>query len=133
VLSAAGVWSVSVVFMVVLSMHVISPIRYRLIDNIEYSIVTYNSSANNTIDSLLGDLPVSSVFRFGFDKVFMDAEEIVLHPTFWGLRLAWSRLVDLGSIDSGSNPGGPTILIQLIKDIPFNLTMINVSYQKNNK
>ena len=26
----------------------------------------------------------------------------------WGLRLAWSRLVDLGSIDSGSNPGGPT-------------------------
>jgi hypothetical protein len=25
-----------------------------------------------------------------------------------GHRLAWSRLVDLGSIDSGSNPGGPT-------------------------
>ena len=24
-------------------------------------------------------------------------------------RLAWSRLVDLGSIDSGSNPGSPTI------------------------
>jgi hypothetical protein len=27
----------------------------------------------------------------------------------WGCRLAWSRLVDLGSIDSGSNPGSPTI------------------------
>ena len=26
-----------------------------------------------------------------------------------GCRLAWSRLVDLGSIDSGSNPGSPTI------------------------
>ena len=26
----------------------------------------------------------------------------------WGSRLAWSRLVDLGSIDSGSNPGSPT-------------------------
>ncbi len=25
-----------------------------------------------------------------------------------GCRLAWSRLVDLGSIDSGSNPGSPT-------------------------
>jgi hypothetical protein len=26
-----------------------------------------------------------------------------------GCRLAWSRLVDLGSIDPGSNPGSPTI------------------------
>ena len=26
-----------------------------------------------------------------------------------GCRLAWSRIVDLGSIDSGSNPGSPTI------------------------
>jgi hypothetical protein len=25
-----------------------------------------------------------------------------------GCRLAWSRLVDLGSIDPGSNPGSPT-------------------------
>ena len=25
-----------------------------------------------------------------------------------GCRLAWSRLVDLGSIDPGSNPGNPT-------------------------
>jgi hypothetical protein len=39
----------------------------------------------------------------------MDAAEILFAPTRWGLRLAWSRLVDLGSIDSGSNPGGPTI------------------------
>jgi hypothetical protein len=27
-----------------------------------------------------------------------------------GCRLAWSRLVDLGSIDPGSNPGSPTSL-----------------------
>jgi hypothetical protein len=47
-------------------------------------------------------------FLFGFDKVFMDAAEILFAPAGWGLRLAWSRLVDLGSIDSGSNPGGPT-------------------------
>jgi hypothetical protein len=47
--------------------------------------------------------------KFGVDKVFMDAEEISVAPA-WGLRLAWSRLVDLGSIDSGSNPGGPTNL-----------------------
>ena len=26
-----------------------------------------------------------------------------------GCRLAWSRLVDLGSIDPGSNPGSPTL------------------------
>ena len=26
-----------------------------------------------------------------------------------GCRLAWSRLVDLGSIDPGSNPGSPII------------------------
>ena len=32
----------------------------------------------------------------------------------WGCRLAWSRLVDLGSIDSGSNPGSPTTRISLI-------------------
>jgi hypothetical protein len=37
----------------------------------------------------------------------------------WGSRLAWSRLVDLGSIDSGSNPGSPTtkfllILVQIL-------------------
>jgi hypothetical protein len=29
----------------------------------------------------------------------------------WGCRLAWSRLVDLGSIDSGSNPGSPTTIV----------------------
>ena len=28
-----------------------------------------------------------------------------------GCRLAWSRLVDLGSIDPGSNPGSPTKLL----------------------
>ena len=28
----------------------------------------------------------------------------------WGCRLAWSRLVDLGSIDPGPNPGSPTII-----------------------
>jgi hypothetical protein len=28
-----------------------------------------------------------------------------------GCRLAWSRLVDLGSIDPGSNPGSPILFI----------------------
>jgi hypothetical protein len=36
-----------------------------------------------------------------------------------GHRLAWSRLVDLGSIDSGSNPGGPTI--NFLKEACFKL------------
>ena len=44
------------------------------------------------------------------DKVFMDLTEIMFPETLWGCRLAWSRLVDLGSIDSGSNPGSPTTL-----------------------
>jgi hypothetical protein len=35
-----------------------------------------------------------------------------LTPT-WGCRLAWSRLVDLGSIDPGSNPGSPILFIPL--------------------
>ena len=33
-----------------------------------------------------------------------------LPPQARGCRLAWSRLVDLGSIDSGSNPGSPTTI-----------------------
>ena len=32
-----------------------------------------------------------------------------------GCRLAWSRLVDLGSIDSGSNPGSPTKFIFVLR------------------
>jgi hypothetical protein len=37
----------------------------------------------------------------------------------WGCRLVWSRLVDLGSIDPGSNPGSPTTFSD------------NSNYQKN--
>jgi hypothetical protein len=41
---------------------------------------------------------------------FYGSYEIIFSATtVWGSRLAWSRLVDLGSIDSGSNPGSPTI------------------------
>ena len=37
-----------------------------------------------------------------------------------GCRLAWSRLVDLGSIDAGSNPASPTISsIPLKKQIDY--------------
>ena len=35
-------------------------------------------------------------------------EKCLNQQNSWGCRLAWSRLVDLGSIDSGSNPGSPT-------------------------
>jgi hypothetical protein len=34
-----------------------------------------------------------------------------------GCRLAWSRLVDLGSIDPGSNPGSPTTPIFILRGI----------------
>jgi hypothetical protein len=45
-------------------------------------------------------------------KVFMVPPKLSLNnQTVRGSRLAWSRLVDLGSIDSGSNPGSPTISI----------------------
>jgi hypothetical protein len=40
----------------------------------------------------------------------------------WGCRLAWSRLVDLGSIDSGSNPGSPTIIF--LKGVYFDFIFI---------
>ncbi len=39
----------------------------------------------------------------------LEHENSLKQQNSWGHRLAWSRLVDLGSIDSGSNPGGPTI------------------------
>ncbi len=46
---------------------------------------------------------------------FYGSYEIIFSATkVWGSRLAWSRLVDLGSIDSGSNPGSPTILTLLL-------------------
>jgi hypothetical protein len=44
-------------------------------------------------------------------KVFMVLAKLCFSATAWGCRLAWSRLVDLGSIDSGSNPGSPTNLV----------------------
>ena len=34
-----------------------------------------------------------------------------------GCRLAWSRLVDLGSIDPGSNPGSPTTVIMFLVEL----------------
>ena len=39
----------------------------------------------------------------------------------WGCRLAWSRLVDLGSIDSGSNPGSP-----ILNSNPFPVTLLEI-------
>ncbi len=43
----------------------------------------------------------------------------------WGSRLAWSRLVDLGSIDSGSNPGSPTTKSN------FELEIVDIKRIKN--
>ena len=40
-------------------------------------------------------------------KVFMTPLKLMFASNARGCRLAWSRLVDLGSIDSGSNPGSP--------------------------
>ena len=40
-----------------------------------------------------------------------NSENILIQKNTGGCRLAWSRLVDLGSIDSGSNPGSPTIIL----------------------
>ena len=37
-------------------------------------------------------------------------ENSLIRENTRGCRLAWSRLVDLGSIDSGSNPGSPTTI-----------------------
>jgi hypothetical protein len=42
-----------------------------------------------------------------------NSENILIQENTRGCRLAWSRLVDLGSIDSGSNPGSPTIVLNL--------------------
>ena len=40
-----------------------------------------------------------------------------------GCRLVWSRLVDLGSIDPGSNPGSP--ILDLIFGDFFEITILN--------
>ena len=44
-----------------------------------------------------------------------------------GCRLVWSRLVDLGSIDPGSNPGSPIILIIFSVELRF-LRELHVSF-----
>jgi hypothetical protein len=47
-------------------------------------------------------------FGGGLAKVFMMLAKLCFAVSARGCRLAWSRLVDLGSIDPGSNPGSPT-------------------------
>ena len=42
------------------------------------------------------------------DDDLVNHKNSLIQQSKWGSRLAWSRLVDLGSIDSGSNPGSPT-------------------------
>ena len=44
-------------------------------------------------------------------KLSFSATRFRINGKSRGCRLAWSRLVDLGSIDPGSNPGSPTISI----------------------
>ena len=41
-------------------------------------------------------------------------ESSLIQENTRGCRLAWSRLVDLGSIDSGSNPGSPIQISELV-------------------
>ncbi len=47
------------------------------------------------------------------------SENSLIQQNTRGCRLAWSRLVDLGSIDSGSNPGSPTIILNLLLESVF--------------
>ena len=49
-----------------------------------------------------------SEFGGSLAKVFMMLAKLCFAVSARGCRLAWSRLVDLGSIDPGSNPGSPT-------------------------
>ncbi len=57
---------------------------------------------------------ISDQNNFGMAKVFMVHAKLSFLllkleklPRKRGCRLVWSRLVDLGSIDPGSNPGSP--------------------------
>jgi hypothetical protein len=70
-------------------------------------------------------LPFNSLSRLA--KVFMVHKKLSFSATQFqdkrqntrGCRLVWSRLVDLGSIDPGSNPGSPTISILVSGELLF--------------
>jgi hypothetical protein len=67
----------------------------------------------------------------GLAKVFMAHKKLCFPEPMWGCRLAWSRLVDLGSIDPGSNPGSPILSnpfrveLMLFNELPVENCIIN--------
>jgi hypothetical protein len=79
--------------------------------------VNYHSSSYEHLKTLLKTQPISVTtekaisgqngHKHDGDQLNSDLSSV--QENTWGCRLAWSRLVDLGSIDSGSNPGSPTI------------------------
>ena len=77
----------------------------------------YHLQNVDVLKTLLKTQPISLTTEKALDGQVGQAKHIdQLNPenSFYqqnsgGCRLAWSRLVDLGSIDSGSNPGSPTI------------------------
>ena len=80
---------------------------------------SYHAQAVEVLKTLLKTQPISltpehaKVGQMGHNISKLEDDLISHTNSFvqqnsWGCRLAWSRLVDLGSIDSGSNPGSPT-------------------------
>jgi hypothetical protein len=45
-----------------------------------------------------------------------------------GCRLAWSRLVDLGSIDPGSNPGSPILSFKSVLNLAVQFDLSSRRY-----
>gem|GEM_PF-4486675 len=71
-----------------------------------------NTCLGRNFETVILNIPLGHgfyVFQFPLHGIgFYCAYEIIFQHKLWGSRLAWSRLVDLGSIDSGSNPESPT-------------------------
>ena len=76
----------------------------------------YHPQSRESLKTLLKTQPISLPTDKAIDgQVGQESNGDLLKPEkslnqeyARGCRLAWSRLVDLGSIDSGSNPGSPT-------------------------
>jgi hypothetical protein len=89
----------------------------------------YHPQNIDALKTLLKTQPISLTTEKALDGQVGQANNIdQLNPenslnqqNSWGCRLAWSRLVDLGSIDSGSNPGSPTI--KFLKEACFELIL----------
>jgi hypothetical protein len=59
------------------------------------------------LDLTIENMKITKVKPTEYPKVFDSPAKCAHFSSFRGCRLVWSRLVDLGSIDPGSNPGSP--------------------------